>query len=216
MNLTTPLPPSYLPPRRPASGRFIAVEGASGAGKSTVVALLAERLGAQQLHVMPPLYSRAHHVNDELLPLPQLAYYLAGLMHAGDLVRESLDGTHMVTDRYAISVIANHAAIYQLPLDAVLTLARPLLSYLPTPEVTIYLRTSAEAIHRRMARKLDFTASDRQLLEQPRLLERVLSNYDTLISADPTGLWVETDRKDPQQIVEYVLDYFKDGGNDEA
>lgn len=214
MSTIAPLPPSYLPPRTPVEGRFVAVEGVSGAGKSTVVKLLAERLGAKQLHVMPSPYSHTPRVNDELLPFPQLAYYLSGLMHAGDLVRETIETTPMVADRYAISVIANHAAIYQLPIDAVLRFARPLLAYLPAPEVTVYLRTSAAKIRERMKVKTDITGNDKQLLAVPGLLDRVLSHYDTLIAKDDSGLWVETDRRSPDQIVDYVLDYLAGGGDD--
>jgi thymidylate kinase len=210
-----PLPPSYLPPLTQPSGRFIAVEGVSGAGKSTVVKLLAERLGAEHLHVMPAPYSYTTRVNDELLPFPQLAYYLSGLMHAGDLVRETITTTGMVTDRYAISVIANHAAVYQLPLDAVNLFARPLLAYLPVPEVTVYLRTSAPTIRARMRHKIDITGNDKQLLAISGLLERVLDHYDTLLAADDSGLWVETDRTSPEQIVEYVLAYLNGGDDDQ-
>jgi len=208
------LPPSYLPRLTPAAGRFIAVEGVSGAEKSTVVRLLAERLGAQHLHVMPAPYSQSPRVNDELLP--QLAYYLSGLMHAGDLVRERLTNSGMVTDRWAISVIANHAAIYQLPLDTVLGFARPLLTYLPRPAVTVYLRTSAETIRARMKTKTDITGNDKQLLTVPGLLDRVLGHYDTLIAADDSGLWVETDWLGPGQIVDYVLDYLGGGSDAQA
>ena len=210
-----PLPPGYLPTFTPAVGRFIAVEGVSGAGKSTVVKLLAERFAARHLHVMPAPYSHTPRANDELLPLPQLAYYLSGLMHAGDLVREAITTTNMVTDRYAISVIANHAAVHQLPLDDVHLFARPLLAYLPVPQVTVYLRTSAPTIRARMRHKMDITGNDKQLLAIPGLLERVLDHYDTLLAAHESGLWVETDRVTPEQIVEYVLAHLNGGDDDQ-
>lgn len=204
---TTGVPPSYLPPLALAAAQFVAVEGVSGAGKSTVVRLLAEKLGATSLHVLPPPYSLTRAVNADLAPLPQLAYYLSGLMHAGDLVRQTIATTPMVTDRYAISVIANHAAVHQLPLTAVLSFVEPLLAYLPAPAVTVYLRTSEPEIRRRMQTKPDITSSDRQLLSVPRLLEKVLVHYDTLMAGEPTGLWVETDEMSPEEIVTYVLDY---------
>lgn len=203
------LPPTYLPPTSPVTARFLAVEGVSGAGKTTVVRLLAEKLGASSLHVVPPPFSLTKVVNADLAALPQLAYYLSGLMHAGDLVRETIATTPMITGRYAVSVIANHAAVHRITLAAVLGFAEPLLAYLPAPTVTVYLRTSVPTVRRRMQSKSDVTESDRQLLSVPGLLEQVLVHYDTLIAGEPTGLWVETDEMSPEEIVSYVLHFIE-------
>ena len=200
-----PLPPSYLPPRTAQIGRLIAVEGTSSAGKSTVVAILAARLRAQRLHVVPYPFSETSEINDDLAALPQLAFYLSGLSHAADHVRGVLATSSMVTDRYGISVIANHAAVHQIPLETVRAFARPVLSYLPAPEVTVYLRTGEAALRERMRSKADLTRSDRQMLDAPGLLGRLCAHYETLISQDPSALWIDTDRLSPLQIVDAIL-----------
>lgn len=209
-----PLPPSYLPPRTPRNGQLIAVEGISGAGKSTAVALLAAKLGAQQLHVLPEPYCANSQVNLDLAPLPQLAYYLSGLAHAADLVRATLENASIVTDRYGISVLANHAAVHQIPLATVQAFAQPALAYLPTPELTVYLRTSPAVLRARMRGKSDLTYSDRQLLAHPDLIEQLCAHYDTLIAREPTALWIDTDRRDPAQIVEAILEHLNGGPDD--
>lgn len=208
-----PLPPSYLPPRTPHIGRLIAVEGISGAGKSTLVALLAAKLGAQQLHVLPSPFSATSEINDDLAALPQLAYYLSGLTHAADHVRAVLATSNMITDRYGISVIANHAAVHQIPLETVRSFARPVLSYLPAVEATVYLRTSESVLRERMQSKPDLTRSDRQLLDTPGLLGRLRAHYETLISQEPTALWIDTDPRSPMQIVDAILGQLAGGAD---
>ncbi|WP_226962679.1 hypothetical protein [Streptomyces sp. C8S0] len=74
----------------PAEGQLYVLEGVSGIGKSTLSALLAERLGGTTLHTLPePLTAWSAQVNSALRPLPQLGFYLSGLLHASDLVRNS-------------------------------------------------------------------------------------------------------------------------------
>lgn len=208
------LPPSYLPPRTPQIGRLIAVEGISGAGKSTLAALLAARLGAQKLHVLPYPFSATSEINDDLAALPQLAYYLSGLAHAADLVREVLTTSSMVTDRYGISVIANHAAVHRIPLETVRDFARPVLGYLPAPEAVVYLRTSEVVLRERMQSKPDLTRSDRQLLDTPGLLGRLCAHYETLATQESAAFWIDTDRLSPMQIVDAILEHLR-GGADE-
>jgi dTMP kinase len=189
--------------------RFVALEGVSASGKSTVADLLAGMLPAKTLHVVPAPYSvTAAAVNEVARPLPQLAYYLSGLFYAADLVRDAVSESWMVTDRYAASVIANHAAVHGLRIRDVMGAAGAMLRYLPRPGLTVYLRTSPDEVRRRMRTKPDLTAADRHLLTEPGLLKRVLELYDTLLGADPDKtLWIETDGRAPGEIALQISEH---------
>jgi dTMP kinase len=75
--------PAYQPGRAQRKGLFIVLEGISGSGKSTLAVLLAERLAGRHFHTVPaPASDLQPYVNTAAQPLPQLAFYPAGALHA--------------------------------------------------------------------------------------------------------------------------------------
>jgi len=48
----------------------------------------------------------------------------------------------VVADRYVNSIIANHAAVYNLPNPAVTAAIAPFRRYFTVPDVTVYLHAS--------------------------------------------------------------------------
>lgn len=146
-----PLPACYQPPVTGRHGLLLALEGISGSGKTTLTSLMAERLDAETLHVVPqPLSSLSGYINDHGGPLTQFAFYLAGALDAADTARHRLVSGNLVTDRWVNSIIANHTAVNSLDLDTVLTAFAPYLPYLPQPDLTVYLETSEKELRRRM------------------------------------------------------------------
>ena len=166
--------PAYQPATADRAGLFIVLEGISGSGKSTLAALLADRLSGTQFHTVPaPVSDLQPYINANARPLAQLAFYLAGIVHASDLARDGLHHGHVIADRYLNSVIANHAAVHQLANDSVAAVIAPFASYLIVPDLTIYLHTSPAELSRRMHAKPDQTRSDHDLLADPDLLQRL-------------------------------------------
>lgn len=183
----------------------MAVEGVSGSGKSTLARLLANRLAARTLHVMPPpLKFLAGYINQHGTPLTQFAFYLAGVLDAADTIREHLAVGNIVTDRYVNSFIANHTAVNNLNLEAVTGLAAPFMAHLPRPNLTVYLDVSEAELRRRMEIKPDFSKSDRLLLEREGLLDQVQGLYRQLAAHDPTAVHVKTDGRTPEELAEEV------------
>lgn len=112
------------PPYRPITGSrpgpMLVLEGVSGIGKSTVARLLAERLRGTALHTLTePHTGWSATANAFLRPLPQFAFYLSGLLHVSEVVREQRAAVPVIADRYRASVIACHSAVHNLDVRAV-------------------------------------------------------------------------------------------------
>lgn len=201
------LPAAYRPQNPPRSGIFVVLEGISGSGKSTIAALLAERLDCRPFHTVPaPVSDLQPYINANARTLPQLAFYLAGALHAADLARQALEHGHAVADRYVNSVIANHAAVHSLDNDTVAATIAPFAGYLAQPDLTVYLHTNLDALTARMLAKRDQTASDRDLIADRALLQRLQEHYDQVAGTDPTAYHVHTDGRTPDELADHVAD----------
>ncbi|MGW6479509.1 dTMP kinase [Streptomyces sp. NPDC055059] len=184
---------------------FIVLEGVSGIGKSTIARILTHRLAATSLHTLPrPHNDWSKHVNNRLASLPQVAFYLSGLMHASDCVRSSRLASPVIADRYQASVIACHAAVHSIPIEHVRQIAEPFLPYLVQPTVTFYLRCSEETLRARMTTKRDLKQDDIDLFGVPGRLEQLLFNFETIAAGDPSAVWVDTEGKTPDQLVHEI------------
>jgi thymidylate kinase len=184
---------AYRPARTGRNGLFIVLEGISGSGKSTLAKLLAQKLGGRHFHTVPaPVSDLQPYINANARPLAQLAFYLAGVLHASDLARDAIQHGHVIADRYLNSVIANHAAVHDLPNDTVAAVLAPFTSYLAVPDLTVYLHTSPRELTRRMEAKPDHTRSDQDLLTDPVLLQRLQDHYDQIAATDPSARHLHT------------------------
>ncbi|MFE6165863.1 dTMP kinase [Streptomyces sp. NPDC056486] len=200
------LPVAYRPRTYEGSELpFIVLEGVSGIGKSTLARLLTQQLKAAHLHTLPkPHNDWSKTANDRLAPLPQLAFYLSGLLHAADRVRAARQISPVVADRYQSSVIACHAAVHNIGLEHVRQLAAPFLPYMIRPTVTFYLRCSEETLKARLHTKKDIKQDDRDLFAVPGRLKQLLWNFEAVAAADPSAVWVGTDGKTPDQLAHEI------------
>jgi thymidylate kinase len=197
-------PAGYRPAHAERAGRFIALEGISGSGKSTLAVALAARLGCPVFHTVPaPVSDLQPYINAAAQPLPALVFYLAGALHASDLVREALRSGDVVVDRYVGSVIANHSAVHGLDNQTAAAAITPYASYLAVPDLTVYLHTDPEVLAARMRAKPDQTQSDRDLLADRRLLRRLCDHYDQIAATDPTAYHLDTDRA-PAELADHL------------
>jgi len=198
--------PAYEVALTSRAGLFIVLEGISGSGKSTLAALLADRLSGRHLHTVPaPISDLQPYINANARPLVQLAFYLAGVLHASDLARDGLQHGYVIADRYLNSVIANHAAVHQLVNDTVTAVIAPFAGYLVLPDLTIYLHTSPTELARRMHAKPDQTRSDHDLLSDPDLLQRLQNRYDQIAATDPTARHLHTTGRSPAALADIII-----------
>lgn len=204
----TSMPPPYQPFHYDGeSYPVIVLEGVSGIGKSTLAGLLAERLKASSLHTLSAPHTEwSSTVNSKLRSLPQLAFYLSGLLHASDRIREARMHSPVVADRYLSSVIACHAAVHRLPVPAVTTLLEPFRPYLATPTRTFYLRCSEDELRARMTVKEDVKGDDIDLLAIPDRLPRLLANFTSVAEDDESAVWLDTDDKTPEELAGWIID----------
>ncbi|MEU4498717.1 thymidylate kinase [Streptomyces sp. NBC_00210] len=205
---------SYLPidfdgPHNP----FVVLEGVSGIGKSTLAATLAKRLQATKLHTLPMPHSRwSSSVNKRLRPLPQFAFYLSGVLHAADCIRQSRMIGPVVADRYISSVIACHGAVHGVQTEAVTELLDPFRPYLEIPTHTFYLRCSESVLGERMASKPDMKQDDTDLFSVPGRLAQLLANFEAVAAADSTAVVVETDDKTPDDLADGIIAHLEGQG----
>ncbi|MFI7113936.1 dTMP kinase [Nonomuraea sp. NPDC050227] len=203
--ISNQLPAAYQPAKTARSGIFVVLEGISGSGKSTLARHLAERLDCRAFHTVPaPVSDLQPYINAHAQALPQLAFYLAGALHASDLARQSLETGHAVADRYINSVIANHSAVHGLDNGTVVATIAPFVGYLAQPDLTVYLHTDLDELTARMTGKPDQTASDRDLIADRALLRRLQDHYDQIADTDSTAYHLHTDNRTPEQLADHL------------
>ncbi|MET7764823.1 thymidylate kinase [Streptomyces sp. NPDC005336] len=191
-------------------GPFIVLEGVSGVGKSTLSRLLAKRICGTAIHTLTDPHSGWSDVaNAWLRPLPQLAFYLSGLLHVSDAVRRGLGEGPVIADRYASSVVACHAAVNRVGLGQVQELIAPFRSYLVAPDATFYLLGSDDVLKERLEGKPDVKRDDTDLFDVPGRLDRLRANFHAIAKADPSAVVLRTDRRSPDDLAEIIVKHLE-------
>ncbi|NEC86461.1 thymidylate kinase [Streptomyces sp. SID12501] len=187
------------------------LEGVSGVGKSTLARLLVKRLGATAIHTLTdPHTGWSGTVNRELRPLPQFAFYLSGLLHVSDVVRQSLSVGPVVADRYVVSVMACHAAVNRVGLGQVRELIAPFLPYLVAPDATFHLISSDNSLKERMGTKKDVKQDDTDLFDVPGRLARLRENFHAVADEEPSAVTLTTDGRSPDDLAGIIVEYLED------
>jgi len=201
------MPPPYQPYYFEGDeAPLIVLEGVSGVGKSTLRDILVKKLDATGIHTLhTPHAGWSSTVNARIRPLPQLAFYLSGLLHASDSIREARTIGPVIADRYVSSVIACHAAVHRVPTEVVTELLAPYRPYLTQPTHTFYLRCSEDTLRDRLASKSDLTRDDAELLHVEGRLPRLLANYHSVAEQDPSAIWLETDGTTAEDLAETII-----------
>ncbi len=185
----------------PSQSKFLVVEGCNGVGKSTVVEYLKGCTGASSFHYPPEFVSfrREVRLDETLLPIPRLTYYLAATLHLSDLVRRQLEKSHVICDRYLASPLSLVLAESAIDETMARNLVKPFESYFCKPDLTLLLTADhAEAstrINRRLLQTNQLTPVAKMTLESEELFRkredasrRIALSLGPLMELDTTNL----------------------------
>jgi dTMP kinase len=182
------------------TGKYIALEGVEGCGKSTHAANLAERLGAVITRETggTSIGSRVRDVlhdtaNEHLDPVAE-ALLIAGdrAQHRAEVIAPNLEaGRHVVSDRSVWSSLAYQGHGRGLPIETVRAVNDWALGG-RWPDIVVLLDVDAAEAARRLAgRELD-----RFELAGADFFERVADGFRSMAMADP-ATWAIVDARAP-------------------
>jgi dTMP kinase len=163
---------------RNKKNKLIAVEGMDGVGKSEITLRLVNALnaiGVSSIAIKSPIgdyHLSAGYVNLKCDVNSRYLFYLSGIKHTSDLIREYLSDYTVVCDRYIYSTEAYHKA---QNLSVVVDLES--LNILE-PDYKFYITVSDEEIRRNrlIARGL-FKPGDEEMSGKGSLIERIENNF---------------------------------------
>ena len=189
---------------------LITIEGIDGAGKSTLAAKLAERLGATLLRE-PGGVELSERIRD-LVKDPALTvdpraeallYAAARAQLVAERLRPLLDqGETVVLDRFIDSSLAYQGAARELGVDAVLKINEFGTGGL-TPDVTLLLQINPEAGRARQHTRGE--QQDRLEREGGEFFTRIAAAYDDLARREPGRIKVLDATQPPEQVLEQAL-----------
>jgi dTMP kinase len=178
---------------------FITFEGIEGSGKSTLVDLVAGRVGERALRTREPggtAIGRALRSvlldpgSGDLSPLAELLLYFADrAQHVAEVVRPALDaGRVVLCDRYVESSLAYQGYGRGLGRESIRKLAEIATGGL-RPELIVFLDVPVEVGLQRVGRR---GRHDRLEREVGAFHEKVRAGYLELMAAEP-GRWLRLD-----------------------
>lgn len=177
-------------PMEPMSGafRFITIEGLDGVGKSTIVRLLADRLGGMATQTPDPaLRAERLRIETDGTRADKWRFYMNSMVRQRPCFEATLRSRHVVCDRYLHSTLA-----YQWPPGAPLPLnLRELFADVLWPDLSILLVADEVTRHRRLhgreiAESIVNPADHRTDILQ--LAEQRFRSMPDLVRIETTGL----------------------------
>lgn len=176
---------------------FIALEGVDGSGKSTLCAVLAEKLGATPYSTPPKKYlAFREQVDKNAPPEEHYRFYRDGIYDASNEIGIILaNNGKVVSDRYWLSTYTYHQVMgVQVSIDD--------FRHIIMPTITVILSVSNDVqIGRILCRGM--TTGDRRMLDQQQ--EIAMAFYQNALKNDIPFLMIDTQRFKPEACAEIII-----------
>lgn len=176
---------------------FIALEGVDGSGKSTLCAVLAEKLGAIPYSTPPKKYlAFREQVDKNAPPEEHYKFYRDGIYDASNEISAILaNNGKIVSDRYWLSTYTYHQVMgVQVSTDDFRNIIMP--------TITVILSISNDVQIDRILRR-GMTTGDRRMLDQQQ--EIAMAFYQNVLKNGTPFLMIDTQRFKPEICAEIII-----------
>lgn len=178
---------------------FIVIEGIDGSGKSIVSNKLSEKLNCELYKTPPYPFDQIRAVIDENTNAEaRFFFYLASVLYASEEIKQILERSHIVCDRYIYSTVCYHYAIDP-------TLARFDINRLNIlkPDFVFYLNASYEERIRRIARRENKEIED--IIGENYNEKDFLSKVEKEFSRYKEMILIDTEKYTIDETVNHIL-----------
>lgn len=175
---------------------FVALEGCDGTGKSTLCAVLSERLSATQYATPPKKYlTFRERVDKDAPPKEHYNFYRDGIYDASNEIQVILaGGRNVVSDRYWLSTYTYHQVMgVEVSVDD--------FNSIVLPTLTVILSLNKDAQIGRMLRRGMSTGDRRMLAHQQELASAF---YRNVLEFNVPFIIVDTQKFSPEDCARIV------------
>lgn len=176
---------------------LVALEGADGCGKTTLCAVLAERLGAMAYATPPKKYLQIRERVDKNAPAEEhYRFYRDGIYDAHDEIIALLrNGGKVVSDRYWLTTYTYHQVIG-------VAVSKDDFASVIQPDLTVILALNHEVQIERMLHR-GMSVGDRRVLDKQREISKAF--YQNALEFNIPFIVVDTQRFSPNQCADIVI-----------
>jgi len=176
---------------------LVALEGADGCGKTTLCAVLVERLGAKAYATPPKKYLQMRERVDKNAPAEEhYRFYRDGIYDAHDEIVALLrSGGKVVSDRYWLTTYTYHQVMG-------VAVSKDDFASVIQPDLTIILALNHEVQIERMLHR-GMSVGDRRVLDKQREIARAF--YQNVLEFNIPFIIVDTQRFSPNQCADIVI-----------
>lgn len=176
---------------------LVALEGADGCGKTTLCAVLAERLGATAYATPPKKYLQMRERVDKNAPAEEhYRFYRDGIYDAHDEISALLrNGGKVVSDRYWLTTYTYHQVMG-------VAVSKDDFTSVIQPNLTVILALNHEVQIERMLHR-GMSVGDRRVLDKQREIARAF--YQNAMEFNIPFIVVDTQCFSPNQCADIVV-----------
>lgn len=176
---------------------LVALEGADGCGKTTLCAVLTERLGAMAYATPPKKYLQMRERVDKNAPAEEhYRFYRDGIYDAHDEIVGLLrDSGKVVSDRYWLTTYTYHQVMG-------VAVSKDDFASVIQPHLTVILALNHEVQIERMLHR-GMSVGDRRVLDKQREIARAF--YQNAVDFSIPFIVIDTQRFSPNQCADIVV-----------